>query len=182
MLSGLPCVAMTQRLVLVVVTLLLAPGASALAQEGSLFPEPVRPITLELKQLVDTGYRQSSTFPLHRRRSRGIVCHRAHRPCHVTTNRPRRRSSVRDDSQRLPLPADLNAHRPKPGGAHRHAWPRAAARTRDRAGSTSRRSGNPERLLSRNRHRVLFGLASRVLRHHSCPNNGPFGLRRSLMP
>ena len=60
--AGLPCVAMTQRLALVVVALLLAPGASALAQERSRSPKPVRAITLELKQLVDTGYRQSHTF------------------------------------------------------------------------------------------------------------------------
>ena len=53
---------MKRRLALVVVTLLLGPGAFTLAQERSTSAAPVRPITPELKQLVDTGCRQSHTF------------------------------------------------------------------------------------------------------------------------
>ena len=51
---------MTQRLALAMIALSLVPGASVLAQEH--LPEPVRPMTRELKQLVDSGYRQSHTF------------------------------------------------------------------------------------------------------------------------
>ncbi len=53
---------MKRRLGLVVLTLLLAPCAAALAQNRSLSPDPIRPVTAELEQLMDTGYRQSSTF------------------------------------------------------------------------------------------------------------------------
>ncbi len=40
----------------------VAKTSSELAQERSPFAEPVRPITPELKQFVDTGYRRSHTF------------------------------------------------------------------------------------------------------------------------
>ncbi len=53
---------MKRCLALVVVTLLLAPGGSALAQERALHTDPVRPVTPELKRLLDAGYRQSRTF------------------------------------------------------------------------------------------------------------------------
>ena len=53
---------MKQRLALAVLTLLLAPCATALAQDPSLSADPIRPVTAELEQLVDAGYRQSSTF------------------------------------------------------------------------------------------------------------------------
>ena len=57
-----PSIGVTMKLALVVVTWLFDPGASALAQERSLFADPVRPITPELTRLVDRGYRQSRTF------------------------------------------------------------------------------------------------------------------------
>ena len=53
---------MKRRLALVVLTLLLAPCAAVLAQDRSLSADPIRPVTAELEQLVDAGYRQSSTF------------------------------------------------------------------------------------------------------------------------
>ena len=56
-------VAKTRRLALAVLTLLLVPCAAALAQDRSLSADhPIRPVTAELEQLVDTGYRQSPTF------------------------------------------------------------------------------------------------------------------------
>ncbi len=53
---------MKRRLALAVLTLLLAPCAAALAQDRSVSADPIRPVTAELEQLMDTGYRQSSTF------------------------------------------------------------------------------------------------------------------------
>ena len=53
---------MKRRVAFVVAALVLASGASALAQPYSRTVEPVRPITPELKQLVNLGYQRSHTF------------------------------------------------------------------------------------------------------------------------
>lgn len=53
---------MKRRFALAVLILLLAPRPPALAQDRSSAADPIRPITAELEQLVDTGYRQSYTF------------------------------------------------------------------------------------------------------------------------
>ena len=53
---------MKRCLALAVLTLLLAPCAAALAQDRSVSANPIRPVTAELEQFMDAGYRQSSTF------------------------------------------------------------------------------------------------------------------------
>ena len=53
---------MKRHLALAVLTLLLAPRPAALAQDRSLSRDHIRPVTAELWQLLDTGYRQSYTF------------------------------------------------------------------------------------------------------------------------
>ena len=53
---------MKRRLALAVLTLFLAPCAAALAQDRPASADPIRPVTAELEQLVDAGYRRSSTF------------------------------------------------------------------------------------------------------------------------
>ncbi len=53
---------MKRRLAVVVAAWVLASGPSGLAQQQSRSVAPVRPITPELKQLVDLGYQRSDTF------------------------------------------------------------------------------------------------------------------------
>ena len=53
---------MKRCLALAVLILLLAPRSPELAQDRSSSADPIRPVTAELEQLVDAGYRQSYTF------------------------------------------------------------------------------------------------------------------------